>query len=213
MKDHFVNQRKQILQAALPHVPFDGWSDRLLAQAIVKSGVDANVAVLAFPDGPMDLLEFYWAEKDAALSDAIAASAPLDRHLSRKVANALRIYIELLRPEREAVRRALALGALPHNMPHALTCLYRTVDTIWRAVGDNATDFNFYTKRATLAAVVGATVTHWLGEAGDEGIDAFIDRRIGDIMRFEQIKARVRAAAGALPSPARIIGRLFGHAG
>jgi len=213
MKDHFEAQRKRILQAALPHVPFDGWSDRLLAQAVAESGVDANVAALAFPDGPMDLLEFYWAEKDAALNDAIAVSAPLDPHLSRRIANALRIYIELLRPEREAVRRALALQALPHNLPHALTCLYRTVDTIWRAVGDNSTDFNFYTKRATLAAVVASTVTHWLGEAGDEDIDAFIDRRIGDIMRFEQVKARLRTAAGVLPSPARIIGRLFGHAG
>lgn len=213
MKDHFAGQRKRILHAALPHVAFDGWSDRLLAQAIVESGVDAHVAALVFPDGPKDLLEFYWAEKDLALCDAIAASAPLDPHLSRRVANALRMYIDLLRPEREAVRRALALQALPQNVPHALTCLYRTVDTIWRAVGDSSTDFNFYTKRATLAAVVASTVTHWLGEAGDEDIDAFIDRRIGDIMRFEQIKARVRTVAGALPSPARIIGRLFGHAG
>lgn len=215
MSDHFTAARIAILQAALAHAPFDGWSDRLLARSIRESGVDAGVALLAFPGGRMDLLEFFWSKTDGDLGAAIAARALHNTHVSQRIAIALRLYIELLRPNREAVRRALALQALPHNAPGAAACLYRTVDLIWRAVGDTSTDFNFYTKRAILAAVVAATVTHWLGDDGDDmqAIDGFIGRRIGDIMAFEKIKARARELTQSLPSPARILGRLYGHAG
>lgn len=215
MSGHFTVARTAILQAALPHAPFDGWSERLLARSIRESGVDAGVALLAFPAGPMDLVEFFWSRTDAELGAAIAARALHNSHVSQRIAISLQLLIELLRPNREAVRRALALQALPHNAPAAAACLYHTVDTIWRAVGDTSTDFNFYTKRAILAAVVAATVTHWLGEDGDDmqAIGGFIDRRIGDIMAFEKIKARARGLTQSLPSPARILGRLYGHAG
>lgn len=214
MSDLFSSVRDKILHTALPHVPFDGWSDRLLQQAVKQTGIDPGVALLAFPDGPMDLLGHFWAAKDAALGRAIAAGAPFDPHLSARITGALRLYIDLLQPDREGVRRALALQALPQNLPFALRCLYRTVDSIWFAVGDSSTDFNFYTKRAILAAVVASTVTHWLGESGaaTEDIGGFIDRRVGDILRFEQTKSRARNFAHTLPSPARILGRLFGNA-
>ncbi len=213
--DHFSAARLAILLAALPHAPFDGWSDRLLQRAVKESGVEEGVSLLSFPNGPMDLLEYFWSKIDGDLSAAISQRALHNTHLSQRIAISLRLYIELLRPHREAVRRALALQALPHNAPSAAACLYRTVDTMWRAVGDTSADFSFYTKRASLAAVLGATVTFWLGDDSDDMavIDAFVGRRIGDIMRFEQVKARAKGIVQLLPSPARILGRLFGHAG
>lgn len=207
--DYLSEVRRAVLAAALPNVPFDGWSARTLQNAIDAAAVDPGLALLAFPDGVMDLLDNFWAQIDAALMREMAAQPP-SAHLSQNITAALQIYIQLLRPHREASRRALALQALPFNAPKALACLYRTVDTIWRAVGDTSTDFNFYTKRASLAAVVASVVTHWLGGAGkDEALmHAFISGRIEDISRFEKFKARLVSVTKGLPSPGPLFGWL-----
>lgn len=207
--DYLSEVRRAVLAAALPNVPFDGWSAQTLQNATGQAGVDPGLALLAFPDGVMDLLDYFWARIDAELVREMAARPP-DAHLSQNITAALQTYIQLLRPHREAVRRALALQALPFNAPRALACLYRTVDTIWRAAGDTSTDFNFYTKRASLAAVMASVVTHWLGEAGkDEALtNAFIGRRIEDILRFEKLKARLGNVTKSLPSPGPLFGWL-----
>lgn len=211
--DYLTPVRQAVLAAALPHIPFDGWSEAVLNRAITESGVDAGRALLAFPDGVMDLLEAFWVSLDAALGREVARHGLQEHRLSGRIAGALKIYISLLRPHREAVRRALALQALPQNAPGALMRLYRTVDVIWRAVGDQSTDFNFYTKRATLAAVVASAVTHWLAEGdGDSGqMDGFIERRVGNVLEFEKLKARIGGLTGHLPSPGPLLGRLAGR--
>ena len=88
--------------------------------------------------------------------------------------------------------------------------LYRTVDAIWRAVGDSSADFNFYTKRAILAAVYSAVTLHWLGDETEDFSDtwAFLDRRIEDVMRIEKAKAQLKGLAEKLPDPVGLMGRL-----
>ncbi len=211
--DYLAPVRSAVLAAALPHVPFDGWSEHTFQTAVQESGVDNGMALLAFPDGVMDLLDAFWVSKDAALAQEMAQRGLHNTHLSQRISEALKIYISLLRAHREAVRRALALQALPLNAPGALACLYRTVDTIWRAAGDQSTDFNFYTKRATLAVVVASVVTHWLGESGNdaEAMDGFIGRRIENVLAFEKVKARMSGLTQYLPSPGPLLGRLAGR--
>ncbi|MSP42281.1 MAG: COQ9 family protein [Alphaproteobacteria bacterium] len=209
-QDYLAPVREAVLAAALPHVPFDGWSDVVLERAIQDAGADAGLALLAFPDGVRDLLGVFWASRDTALVQEISFRNLHNLRLSARVTEALKIYLELLRPHREAVRRALAVQALPPNVPGALAQLYRTVDAIWRAAGDQSTDFNFYSKRAVLAAVVASIVTHWLGEGGTnaEAMDAFIERRVANVLQFEKVKARLGALSRHVPSPAPLLGRL-----
>ena len=205
--------REAVLAAALPHVPFDGWSDAVLQRAIQEAGVDAGLALLAFPEGVRDLLDVFWAAHDTALVQEISLRNLHNLRLSERVTGALKIYLELLRPHREGVRRALAVQALPANVPGALAQLYRTVDAIWCAAGDQSTDFNFYSKRAVLAAVVASIVTHWLGESGTDAdaMDAFIERRVANVLQFEKVKARLGALSRYMPSPAPLLGRLAGR--
>ncbi len=208
--DYLSDVRQAVLDAALPHAPFDGWSERMFRAAVQDAGVDSGLVLLAFPDGVIDLLDVFWSSRDRMLTQEISRRGLHNNHQSQRISEALKIYIGLLRPHREAVRRALALQALPLNVPGGLVFLYRTVDTIWRAVGDKSTDFNFYTKRATLAAVVVSVMTHWLGEGGDD-VDAmhgFIERRIGNVLAFEKVKARVGGMTQYLPSPGPLLGRL-----
>src|SRR5205085_12427037 len=114
--------------------------------------------------------------------------------------------VETVQPWREAVRRALVVLALPHNAPPALRLLYETVDAIWYAAGDNATDFSFYTKRAILAAVYGATLLYWLEDRSPEFSDtrAFLDRRLADLGSLTRLRDDAARLAERLPDPFRL---------
>lgn len=211
--DYLAPVREAVLAAALVNAPFDGWSHSVFRNAVRNAGVDEGLALLAFPEGVMDLLDAFWDRHCAALAQEITRRGLHNSHVSQRICEALKIYLDLLRPHREAVRRALALQALPWYAPRALANLYRTVDTIWRSVGDQSTDYNFYTRRATLGAVVMSVVTHWLGESDDDvaTMDAFIARRIDNVLAFEKVKARFAGVIQTLPSPAVFLGQVVGR--
>jgi hypothetical protein len=84
--------------------------------------------------------------------------------------------------------------ALPQYAADGARAIWGTADAIWEALGDASDDYNWYTKRATLSAVYGATVLYWLGDESPENRDtwAFLDRRIEDVMRIEKVKAEVQ---------------------
>ena len=113
-------------------------------------------------------------------------------------------------PAKEAVRRALAILAMPQNLALATRIGWRSADLMWRLAGDTATDFNHYTKRLTLSGVYGSTLLAWMSDdsEGSAQTSAFLDRRIDDVMRFEKWKAEWRAGSINRPSLTRFLGRL-----
>ena len=185
--------RDRLLLAALPHVPFDGWSDKALAAAAADLALDAQAARHAFPGGPAALVTYHAAYADRRMEDALKESDLAPMRVRERIAHAVRLRLEANTPHREAIRAALPVLAQPANGPPALYCLYRTVDTIWFAVGDRTTDFGFYSKRALLAGVYLSTLLYWLndGSKGAEASWAFLDRRIADVMRFQTVRARL----------------------
>ena len=79
------------------------------------------------------------------------------------------------------------------NMVHAkksINILYRTCNNIWRMSGDKATDFSFYTKRISLAAVYTSTLLFWLNDPStdEENTEYFLDRRLNDISKISKLK-------------------------
>src|SRR5439155_1933247 len=127
--------------------------------------------------------------------------------LSRRVALATRMRFEVPAPWREAVRRGLSILALPQNALLGLRLLYDTVDAIWHGVGDDSTDFSFYTKRASLAGIYAATVLFWLDDRspGFADTQAFIDRQLADLHRLTGLRQRLMEAADRLPNPLRLL--------
>ena len=103
-----------------------------------------------------------------------------------------------------------ALLALPQYALDGATCVWRTCDTIWRAIGDTSADFNWYTKRGLLAGVVTSTMLYWFADQSEDFEDTqkFIDRRIADVMQIEKVKAQVTKFAATLPNPFEILGAL-----
>lgn len=196
MSDELSDLKHAILEAALRHVPFDGWSERCLKLALAERGLDRATGLRAFPRGADDLLAFFLAEGERELADELSRRDLGAMKIRDRVALGLRVRLEQLAPHREAVRRAIARQSLPPYTLGALKRLYRTVDTVWRAAGDQATDFNFYTKRALLAWVYGATLLYWLDDDSDghEATWAFLDRRLDDVMKIGTARLRLGEA-------------------
>ena len=185
--------RDRLLVAALPHVPFDGWSEKALATAAAELGLEPEEARRAFPGGPVALVVYHAAYADRRMEEALKQTDLTELRVRERIALAVRLRLEQNAQHREAIRGALPILAQPANGPQALHSLYRTVDTVWFAVGDRTTDFGFYSKRALLAGVYLSTLLYWLND-GSEGAQAswaFLDRRIADVMRIQTMRARL----------------------
>lgn len=200
--------KDDILLATLPDVVFDGWTDRALREGAITAGYESSTALRAFPKGSADLVVHFsdWADRQMLVELERRGFESLK--VRERIALAIRVRLEVLVPYQEAVRRALSFLALPQNAALGARLLYRTVDTIWYATGDTSTDFNFYTKRALLAAVLSGTVLYWLNDRSEEFRDthAFLDRRIDDVMRLGRSASGMQGMVGLLdllPSPFR----------
>ncbi|MGX1198850.1 COQ9 family protein [Parvibaculum sp. MBR-TMA-1.3b-4.2] len=202
--------RAAILKAALPHVAFDGWTPAVMRQAAQEAGIGHEAMRVAFPGGVNDLIDYFLADGDRRMAETLAGRGLDNMKIREKVTLAVRSRIEADADHREALRRAVSYAALPVAGALGPRSLYRTVDAIWRAVGDTSADFNFYTKRAILAAVYSAVTLHWLGDETEDFSStwAFLDRRIEDVMRIEKAKAGLRGFAEKLPDPVGLMGRL-----
>lgn len=185
--------KDRLLDAALPHVPFDGWSDAAFTAAIADSGADPAAARAICPRGAVDLALAYHKRGDEEMLKRIRAANLADLRFRDRIATAVRFRIEAI-SDKEVVRRGTALFSLPQYAADGAKAIWGTADAIWDALGDASDDYNWYTKRATLSGVYGTTILYWLGDQSPENRDtwAFLDRRIEDVMQIEKVKARVR---------------------
>lgn len=187
-----ADPKQKLLDDALAHVPFDGWSAATFDAAIRDSGVDPTVARAVCPRGAVDLAVAYHQRGDDQMRTQMAAEEMQALKIREKIAAAVRTRLQVV--DKEAVRKGAALFALPQYAADGARLIWGTSDAIWRALGDTSDDINWYTKRATLSGVYSATVLFWMGDTSDDHdlTWAFLDRRIEDVMRIEKVKAKVR---------------------
>lgn len=185
-------ERDAALDALLPNVPFDGWTRTALRRALVAHGAAAEDADFLFPGGGAGMIAAWCDLIDRRMAEAAAPLSLEDRRTPERVRALIALRLELVRPHKEAVRRALALLALPQNALAAARVTARTADAIWNAAGDTATGLSRHTRRATLAAVYSATLLAWLRDSTPDDAEtlAFLDRRLTDIARFGRIRRR-----------------------
>ena len=202
--------RRKLALAVGENAVFDGWTKAAVDSAAGQLGIDPLQARLAMPKDQPGLIDCYIQEVDRGL-EAYFTPKRLQRMKIREKIRALVWHrLEIMGPAREAVRRALAILAMPQNVPLALRISWRTADLMWRIAGDTSTDFNHYTKRMTLGAVYGSTLLAWLADDSEGWSEtaAFLDRRIDDVMKFEKWKAGWRGSSDRRISPSRFFGRL-----
>ncbi len=206
-----LDELKEALAPLLgSHAAFDGWSERALAMAASEVGVPAERARIVFPGGPVEMIDAWFDWVDRAMLLAFPPERIAAMKVRERIGGLLLFRFETLRPHREALRRAVAVLAMPQNALAASRLAWRSADRIWRLAGDTATDYNHYTKRAILIGVYGSTTLVFLDDESDDlaATRAFLDRRIQDVMRFEKAKARLTGRTGRRPSLSRFLGRL-----
>lgn len=204
--------KDRLLDAALVHVAFDGWSEATFRAAIRDAGADPAMARLACPRGALDLAVAFHRRGDAEMVRRLKATDLSSMRFRDRVALAVRIRLEAVE-DAEAVRRGVTLFALPIHAAEGARLIWGTADAIWTTLGDTSDDLNWYTKRATLSGVYSSAVLFWLGDEslGHQDTWAFIDRRIDDVMRFEKLKGQVRenpVLSRLMAGPAWVAGKV-----
>jgi ubiquinone biosynthesis protein COQ9 len=202
--------RRRLALAVGENAVFDGWSRKAVDSAAQQLGIDPAQARLAMPKSQSGMIDVYIQEVDRGLEAYFTPERLASLKIREKIRALVWRRLEIMGPAREAVRRGLAILAMPQNIPLALRISWRTADLMWRIAGDTSTDFNHYTKRITLGAVYGSTLLVWLDDQSEGWIDtaAFLDRRIDDVMKFEKWKAQWRGSADQRLSLSRFLGRL-----
>jgi len=204
-------ERDALLGAALPHIPFDGWSNAALEAGARDAGLEQGDVRRLFPAGPVDAVLRHSTRADGLMRAAFAALDPPPERTRDKIAALIRLRLEGAARDREAVRLGLALLAKPQHLAVGVKALARTADAIWRAAGDRSADFNWYTKRALVSAVYMATVAYWLNDRSPGFADSwnFLDRRIDTVLKLPMKAKALRGRIGlAWPRPERIAAEL-----
>ena len=189
---------------------FDGWSDAAVHAAADEAGVDRDVAKLAFNDNAIDMIDAWIDSIDMELAHRLPAEKLAAMKIRDRITALLATRLEIMAPDRESLRRAMAIMAMPQNLVRSAKIGWRSADRMWRLAGDTASDFNHYTKRMTLSAVYASTLSVFVNDDSDNFADsrAFLDRRIDNVMQFEKVKFQAKQRQEYVPSLSRFIGRL-----
>lgn len=205
-----LDELRPVLARVLPrHAGFDGWGEKAVDSAAAEIGVDPAVARLCFEGDRVAMIDAWFASIDEDMLKKLPPETLAAMKIRERIATLVEARLELAKPHREALRRALAILAFPGNAPRGAQLGWRAADAMWRAAGDTATDYNHYTKRAILGSVYAATLAVFLNDESDDLSEtrAFLGRRIEGIMQFEKTKAQLTAMKPPF-SIARFVGRL-----
>jgi ubiquinone biosynthesis protein COQ9 len=186
-----MDERKEkIMTEVLRNVPFDGWTERVLKEAVKTCGYDVAYAEILFPGGVGEVVDMFVRSVDQRMLQVLEDLPLCDMKIRERIATAIKVRLEQNLPYRQAIRRAITFYAMPHNAARAAKSLWNTADSIWYAAGDTATDYNYYTKRLLLGGVYSTTLLFWLDDHSENFQDtyAFLDRRISDVLKIGDIR-------------------------
>jgi ubiquinone biosynthesis protein COQ9 len=209
--DPTLDEIRQALAPAIGrNAAFDGWTPAAVTAAAHELGVDPDVAALAVKGSAMTLIDAWIDGIDLELARRLPPEKLNAMKIRARITTLLATRMEIMSPDREALRRAMAIMAMPQNLAKATRIGWRSADRMWRLAGDTASDFNHYTKRMTLSAVYGSLLVVFVNDDSEDFADsrAFLDRRIDNVMQFEKVKAQAKARQDYVPSFSRFIGRL-----
>jgi ubiquinone biosynthesis protein COQ9 len=211
VEDPTLDEMRETLARELPqHAAFDGWSPQALALAADMTGIDPEIAKLAFPGGAIDMIDAWFATIDADMLANLPPDALAAMKIRQRITALVEARLDIVLPDKEALRRALSVLALPQNLARATRLGWRAADAMWHAAGDTATDLNHYSKRTLLLGVYTTTMTVLMDDDSENAADtrAFLSRRIENVMQIEKFKARFARSAPERLSLARFLGRL-----
>ena len=210
MKHNYALEREEardkIVSVIGSHIVFDGWSMKSLKAAAREAGLEASVVVRIFPKGVGEALTHYFRWGDKCMLATMSERDLGTMKTRERIGAAIRVRLHMF-SNREVMRRTLSTLALPMNTQIGLQATYHTVDAIWHSVGDTATDFSFYTKRALLAGVYTATLLYWLEDTSENGEDThgFLERCLTNILQLTIVRPSFERLKNILSNPEKLM--------
>ena len=202
--------RVDILQAMLPIVVFDGWNQKSLRESIKSINLPEGSEELYFPEGALEVIRFWHDQMNEFVKSNLESLNKSEMKIREQVTAGVLSALESIGSNEEAMRRAIIRLSLPDAAVQGPTYLWSLADSIWRAIGDRSTDYNYYTKRTILAGVLGSTITVWISDSDQNKVKTklFLDARISNVMSFEKSKFKIVEKINNIPNFAEILGRL-----
>lgn len=187
--------KDDIINAALPHVAFDGWSWDVVEAAAAESDYDKAMARAVFPSRMTDVLDGFSDLADRWMMEELDKINPDDLRIRDRVGAGVIKRLERLDEHKEAVRKSLAFWIVPFRKPRALKIVWRSADLIWSWAGDTSTDYNKYTKRGLLSGVILSTTLAWINDQDCEmkNTQVFLDKRIENVMQLGKVIGKVKS--------------------
>eukprot|EP01112_Ceratiomyxa_fruticulosa_P009774 TRINITY_DN2563_c0_g1_i1.p1 TRINITY_DN2563_c0_g1~~TRINITY_DN2563_c0_g1_i1.p1 ORF type:complete len:309 (+),score=50.97 TRINITY_DN2563_c0_g1_i1:137-1063(+) len=187
----FEDPRPKILNASLPHVHKHGWT----IEALSLGAKDVGLPMIAnglFPNGPIHLVHHFVdkCNKEMAIELGKSKEHLATLRFKDKIGFGVKMRLRMIQPFINHWPQAMALLAHPPNIPDSLHHLYLLVDEIWHHSGDKATDFSWYTKRATLAGIYTSSELFMVSDTSENFQDTmgFVDRRLDDVIAFSKFR-------------------------
>ena len=190
--------RIDLIRAMLTHVPFDGWTWEAMEQGAIDIGFEKKktssyrmkIFKDLFKNGSIDFIEIFSEIIDLEVKEKYDLLEFKPERVSEKIKKIIMIRLNLCQKYKEAVRTSISLTAMPINAKISLKILYKTCNSMWRIAGDKSTDFSFYTRRISLAAVYTPTLLFWLNDNSNDNVETefFLDRRLKGINKISRLK-------------------------
>ena len=191
---HSNAAKNHVISNMLRHVPSCGWSMEALSRAVKDAGFAEGDEHRIFQGSIDQALAHYLKMIDRQVADKLIHIDLSSMRVRDRVATGVMIRLQEIKEHKEAVRMSLKYLASPIRSKLALQSLFNTVDMIWYAAGDQATDFNYYSKRFLLAIVYSATLLYWLDDLSPdcEATRAYLNRRLDQVLKIPKFKQRIK---------------------
>ncbi|KAI5645469.1 COQ9 domain-containing protein [Phthorimaea operculella] len=199
------NVKERILQEALVFVPKSGWSVESLSAGAEAAGYP-GISHGLFPNGGGDLVHYFNVKSNEKLVELMKSWPKEDLKDSKVpvkfIENAITERLLMINPYKSTWPRAMAIQALPNNVPNSLATLLSLVDDICYHSGDRSVDFNWYLRRVGLAGIYKASELFYLTDnsQNNEATRNFVQSRIRDAQLIQSaLNLNPASAAAAAP--------------
>lgn len=188
-----MNDIEQIIDNLIKAIPFEGVSDNTLLK--VCNDLQLAASFCKFQNGIYSALEHISDNFNKMMIKKLSNTDLNALKIREKIKLAIKIYLENyaeLQNYREFIKNIISFSL--HNPWFATKMLYNRVDNIWHGICDISTDFNYYTKRLTLASVYSSTILYFTNDYSQDFADtlSFLDRRINNIIAFHGFKKKIK---------------------
>ncbi|SCV65462.1 hypothetical protein ANAPRD1_00851 [Anaplasma phagocytophilum] len=188
---------KNICEATIALIPSYGVTDQALLEACTL--LDMEGKLYKFPNGIRTVLEHM---NEALIEHITSTYGDIDPSKVPRIRDKILCLLEICvrhhasLPEPRALLRSLTSYYLtPSNTCFAMSMVFKIADTMWHLTKDPSTDFNYYTKRITLATIYFLSMLHMSDDTSENFTSTFdfLKRRVENVISFYKFKGKIKS--------------------